>query len=237
MKIHRKFLLKILDICGINAFFGFLNRNKAIILWYHGVCDDSFRLLSGYDERHIQKSNFREQMSFLKRKGYVFYTMSELMDIFFNKKKIKKMVVLTFDDGYRNVVTNAYPIMKEFNAKGCFYLVSGLIDSDELLWTDFIESVVRNSKKRKFEFIFKEKKIFYTLEDKKSYENTIDDIKYKLRTLPDKLRIEQEKYQPRTGSFGGGSMFGNNNMFGERRQETKPVKNVSKRQPKKIVYY
>jgi len=193
MKIYRKFLLKILDIAGINAVFRFLNRNKAIILWYHGICDDSFKLLSGYDERHIQKSKFREQLNFLKQKGYVFYNMSELIDVFKSKKKIKKIAVLTFDDGFSNVVKNAYPVMKEFNSKGCFYLISSLIGRDELLWTDFIETVVRNSKKGKFEFIFKGDKIVYNLIDKESYENVMQDIKFKLRTLPDEERIEHIK--------------------------------------------
>ncbi len=193
MKIYRKFLLKILDIAGINAVFRFLNRNKAIILWYHGICDDSFKLLSGYDERHIQKSEFREQLNFLKQKGYVFYNMSELIDVFKSKKKIKKIAVLTFDDGFSNVVKNAYPVMKEFNSKGCFYLISSLIGRDELLWTDFIETVVRSSKKGKFEFIFKGNKIVYNLIDKESYENAMQDIKFKLRTLPDEERIEHIK--------------------------------------------
>jgi len=193
MKLYQKCLLKLIDICGVNILFRFLNRNNAIILWYHGICDDTFTLLSGYDERHIQKSNFRKQLIFLKKKGYNFLTMSELIDLLKSKKKIKKMVVLTFDDGYKNIVTNAYPIMKEFNAKGCFYLVSGLIDSNELLWTDYVETVIRNSGIGKFEFIFEGKKIYYTLEDKKSYEDTILDIKKKLRTLPDTERVNHLK--------------------------------------------
>jgi peptidoglycan/xylan/chitin deacetylase (PgdA/CDA1 family) len=186
-------MLKFIDICGINNLFRFFNRHKVIILWYHGICEDTFRLLSGYDERHIQKSKFREQLSFLKRRGYNFLNMSEFIDILHNKKRIYKMVVLTFDDGYRNVVTNAYPIMKEFNAKGCFYLISGLIDEGKLLWTDYIETIVRNFNRGKFTFIFKGEKIFYTLDDKKSYEATMLDIKNKLRTLPELERIEHLK--------------------------------------------
>ena len=193
MTKYRISVFKILEILGINALFRFLNRNKVLILWYHGICDDDFNLLSGYDERHIQKSRFREQLSYLKQKGYVFYTMSEMIDILQNKKKIKRICVLTFDDGYRNVVTNAYPIMREFNSKGCFYLVSSVIESNKLLWTDFVETVVRNSDNGNFEFNFKENKICYSLSDKESYEDAIQDIKNKLRILPDKERIKHLK--------------------------------------------
>jgi peptidoglycan/xylan/chitin deacetylase (PgdA/CDA1 family) len=83
--------------------------------------------------------------------------------------------------------------MNQFNAKGCFYLVSNLIGGNELLWTDYIETVVRNSKRGKFQFIFKGKEISYTLNTKKSYQNTMKDIKYKLRTISDRQRKEHIK--------------------------------------------
>jgi peptidoglycan/xylan/chitin deacetylase (PgdA/CDA1 family) len=119
--------------------------------------------------------------------------MSELIDCYKSNRKVGKIVVLTFDDGYRNIVTNAYPIMRELNAKGCYYLVSRLIGSEDLLWTDYIETIVRNSKKGKFEFFFKEEKLVYNLIDKKSYEKTMRDIKKKLRTIPNKDRINHLK--------------------------------------------
>jgi len=188
-----KFLQKIIDKLGINFMLRFLNKNKAIILWYHGVCDDNFQLLTGYDERHVPKSIFREQIRYLKRKGYVFSTISELIDIITKKKEIKKLVVLTFDDGFRNIIENAYPIMRELNAKGCFYLVSNLIGSNNLLWTDHVETIVRNSQKGDFKFIFKGEKINYSLDNKESYENTMSDIKNRLRSISNKERIEHLK--------------------------------------------
>jgi peptidoglycan/xylan/chitin deacetylase (PgdA/CDA1 family) len=194
MKTYLNFLiLLVLDKLGINAIFRFLNRNKVIILWYHGICDDNFELLKGYDERHIPKSLFSEQLNFLKQKGYVFVTLSDLIDIFSNKKQTKKIIIITFDDGFRNVVTNAYPIMKRFNAKGCFYLVSNLIGGNELLWTDYIETIIRNSKRGKFQFVFKGKTVSYDLNTKESYQHTMKDIKRKLRSISDRLRKEHIK--------------------------------------------
>ncbi|VVB59227.1 Polysaccharide deacetylase [uncultured archaeon] len=185
--------IKIFDIFGINSFFRQLNRKKCIILWYHGICEDSDNDLEDYDERHIQKSIFRQQLRFLKQKGYIFMTMSELIDTYKNKRKLGKIVVLTFDDGFRNIITHAYPIMKEFNAKGCVYLVSGLVGSGKLLWTDYIETMIKNSKKGKFEFIFKGEKLVYLMNDKKSYQNTMRDVKNKLKTLSNKERLNHLK--------------------------------------------
>lgn len=189
----KTFLLWFLDNTGINALCRMLNRNKAIILWYHGVCSEGFDLLKGYDERHIPKTVFRRQLSYLKRKGYIFTSMSELLDIVKKKKRTNKLVVLTFDDGFLNVIQNGYPIMKEFGAKGCFYVVTDLIGTDHLLWTDQVETIIRNQKRGNFQFIFNGEKVDYKLADKRSYEYAIDDIKAKLRMISDRERCEHLK--------------------------------------------
>ncbi len=185
----QKTLLFFLDILGVNALFRFLNRNKALILYFHGICNDDFKLLRGYDEeRHLPRSLFRDQVKYLKKKGYDFATMSKLVELLEKKQNIRKIVSLTFDDGFRNVVENAYPIMKDLNAKGCFYVVSDLIDAKKLLWTDHVETVLRNSKDGVFEFRFNGKPINYKLDSKASQINAIKDIKTRLRNISEKER-------------------------------------------------
>jgi len=182
--------LLLLDVLGLNALFRFLNRKKILILMYHGICDDGFTLLKGYDERHIPASLFRKHLDYLRRKGYSFVSMSELVEIIRGQNEAKKIVALTFDDGFRNVVENAYPLLKEFQAKGCYYLITDLIGTDRLVWTDYIETVVRNSPKGVFELTYKGDKIRYRLDTKASYESAMKDIKAKLRKLSDKDRNE-----------------------------------------------
>jgi len=189
----RQFILILLDFTGVNEIFRSVNSNKAIILWYHGICDDNFKMLKGYDERHIPKSLFRKQLLYLIGKGYQFVTMSELTLLLKEKKKLNKTIALTFDDGFRNVIDNAYPLMKELNAKGCIYLVSNLISEQSLLWTDLIETSVRINKSKKIEFMFKGEAIQYSLNSKESCESTIKNIKEKLRTIPDHERKDHLK--------------------------------------------
>lgn len=181
--------LWLLDIGGINALCRLVNRDKAIIIIYHGICDEGFNLLKGYDVKQLSKSYFRKQLEYLKRKGYVFCNMTELTDTIKNKGKICRFVVLTFDDGYNNVIDNAYPIMKEFGAKGCFYLVSTLIGQDHLLWTDHVEMVIRNHKGRNFIFNFLGKEFDYRLDDEESCHQAMKEIKAKLRSISDKERL------------------------------------------------
>ena len=187
--MFRIILLRVLNISGINALFRIRNRNKVAILIYHGICDDGYYVT----ENHLPKSVFRKQLSYLKSKGYVFINMSQLMSVLEKRGEINKFVVLTFDDGFRNVVHNAYPIMVEFGAKGCFYIVSDLIGTNHLLWGDYVETLIRNQKKEDFQFIFNGNRINYRIDTEQLRKNTIEDIKNKLKSISDKERYEHLK--------------------------------------------
>jgi peptidoglycan/xylan/chitin deacetylase (PgdA/CDA1 family) len=190
LKIILNLVYTLADITGLNAIFRFINRRKAVALWYHGVCDDGFKLLKGYDERHVPVSKFRRQLAYLKKKGFTFATVSEFYDIIREKKPINRLVILTFDDGFNNIVKNAYPVMAEFDAKGCFYLVSDLVNTDNLLWTDRVETAIRNRAEGEYIFSFNGKKLVYRLKSRRSRENAMREIKRQLRTLPDSRRRE-----------------------------------------------
>jgi peptidoglycan/xylan/chitin deacetylase (PgdA/CDA1 family) len=71
-----------------------------------------------------------EQIKTLKNAGYTFLKNDELADILDTKKEIpQKPVVLTFDDGYKDFYTNAYPILKKYNAKATNFVISGFINN------------------------------------------------------------------------------------------------------------
>ncbi len=204
MKTARKALniiYALIDILGINALFRYLNRDKAVVLWYHGVCDDDFKLLKGYDERHVPVSKFEKQLEYLKRKGYKFLTMSEFMDRIENGHDVGRCAVLTFDDGFKNIVRNAYPLMKKYDARGCFYLVSDLIGTENLLWTDLVETVLRENNERDFKIEIKGSQLRLSTGSKSAREKSMLTLKRKLRAIPN---VEREaEIQKLRGRFNG----------------------------------
>lgn len=190
--IKRKIFF-LFDLLKINDLFICLNKDKAVILCYHGISDDDFDVLKGYDERHISKSLFRKQMQYLKSKGYRFVTLTALMEKLKNHEPVGKCVVLTFDDGFQNVIDSAYPVMRELCLKGCVYVISAIPGTGELLWTDMVESVIRNSKPGDFIFQFRGEKVSYHLKSTSSYHDAMRDIKAKLRSISDREMKEHLK--------------------------------------------
>ncbi|MCG2700216.1 polysaccharide deacetylase family protein, partial [Candidatus Parcubacteria bacterium] len=71
------------------------------------------------------------QMKYLKNNNYNVIKLSDLIDILkYNNKIPKKIVVLTFDDGYNDNYTNVFPILKKYNFPATIFLITGLIGKE-----------------------------------------------------------------------------------------------------------
>jgi len=71
---------------------------------------------------------FEKQISYLANNGWHFFTMSELI---IQKDNLpNKSVAITFDDGYEDNYTNAFEILKKYNAKATIYLVVDRFDRE-----------------------------------------------------------------------------------------------------------
>ena len=63
----------------------------------------------------VSPAIFRRQMEFLKARGYRVIPLEDLVrDIQAGQPPAKKSVVLTFDDGYENNYTQAFPVLKAY---------------------------------------------------------------------------------------------------------------------------
>lgn len=103
------------------------------ILGYHGVVsDEQKKTIYTNDPYKMSVSEFDEQMSYLAKNGYHSLSMDELYRYVEDKnvQLPKKSVVITFDDGYENVLTNAYPILKKYNLQATTFLIGKKVTSN-----------------------------------------------------------------------------------------------------------
>jgi len=96
------------------------------ILMYHKVVKDESE--GGVHGTHVTIKQFDDHMKILKSEGYEVITFKDLENNKFKSRfnKGKKQIMITFDDGYEDNYTNAFPILKKYGFSAVIYLVSHL---------------------------------------------------------------------------------------------------------------
>jgi peptidoglycan/xylan/chitin deacetylase (PgdA/CDA1 family) len=78
---------------------------------------------------------FEQQMSYLARNGFVCLTLAEAVQYFQQGKQTPtKSFVLTFDDGYQDIYSTAYPILEKFDFTATVFMVAGQMGSRSNWW-------------------------------------------------------------------------------------------------------
>ncbi len=92
------------------------------ILFYHSV-DNSGSPLSTSIE------TFEKQMSYLKEKGYCTISLSNYINNIYQKyTQQKKIVLITFDDGFKSTYLHAFPVLKKHGFIATIFLTTDYIN-------------------------------------------------------------------------------------------------------------
>ena len=102
-----------------------LPHDRASILMYHSVADDPEHFNS------VSLQMFARQMEYLAAKHFDVIRLSELTDRLRERRALSRAVVLTFDDGYQNNFTAAFPILKRYQFPATVFVVTGRIGSKD----------------------------------------------------------------------------------------------------------
>lgn len=90
----------------------------------------------------ISPQKLEEQLTYLKNSGFTPISLDELYGIFNNQvTSPNKPIVLTFDDGYIDFYTTAYPILVKYNFKAVSFIPTGLIGTSYYMNWDQIKEI------------------------------------------------------------------------------------------------
>ena len=121
---------------GVCAYL-MLRADRAVpVLNYHQINDHAENALT------VHTQQFDKQMRYLAENGYHAITPNDLIDAWQNGTPLPdKPVVITFDDGYVDNYENAYPILKKYNLRGTFFVVTDFLGqySNYMTWEQVAE--------------------------------------------------------------------------------------------------
>lgn len=137
-KTLKVFLIVSVLFIALSGSFLFWASDKYVvpIMMYHNVSSsDQPRMNS------VTPENFAKQMAYLHKHGYRVVPFSELVNSITEKKTLpKKSVVITFDDGFEDNYTNAFPVLKEYHFPAIIFVVTDIVGkSGFLTWEQIKE--------------------------------------------------------------------------------------------------
>lgn len=108
-----------------------------IILMYHRVADipvDPWGLA-------VHPARFEEQIACLKRLRHVVH-LHELLQLKLSRASSDKpLAAVTFDDGYYDVYSNAWPVLQRHDCPMTLFITTGIIGTDREFWWDAVARV------------------------------------------------------------------------------------------------
>jgi len=121
------------------------------VLMYHEIYSENKkdRKFQRYSSCYITLDQFEEQMSYLSINNYKTLSSKALLRLVQKNKKyisdfLKKVVIITFDDGYIGNYTHAYPIMRKYNMNAIIFVIVNRIGTEGFMSWNQLQELRKN---------------------------------------------------------------------------------------------
>ena len=100
---------------------------KIPIISYHSINNENCPI-------SLSLKEFEKQLVFFKKNNFHSIHFNEI------KNTSSKKFIITFDDGYKDLITNALPLLKKYNFKATCLIISNLIGKRNI-WDEYKENI------------------------------------------------------------------------------------------------
>lgn len=140
----RRIALNMARYSGIAPLAAPFFSGRGAILMLHHVNREPLPAL-GINRHLTVTPEFLERvLADLKRAGHAFVSMDEAVEAL-KKGHCSRLVTITADDGYRDNITDALPVLEGHDVPLTIYVSPALIDRSIDLWWDVLEEIVMRS--------------------------------------------------------------------------------------------
>lgn len=126
---------------GLPRLMALRHAGQGGILSFHRVLPHSSQTFAS-QAVPVTPETFRSIVQTLADRGYRFLSMSGLADWLEDPDQPGKFVCLTFDDGFSDTYSQAFPICREFGVPMTVYLVPGFVRREFPVWVLGLEAVL-----------------------------------------------------------------------------------------------
>jgi peptidoglycan/xylan/chitin deacetylase (PgdA/CDA1 family) len=110
------------------------------VLMYHSISTIPGNSLG------VPVQQFTEEMEWLHSRNYHTLSLEEFYQALVNQAPVPdKPVLLTFDDGYVDNYTSAWPVLRQYGFRATFFIISNSIGNDNMNWDQLHELVLQGN--------------------------------------------------------------------------------------------
>lgn len=126
----------------ILLYYSFRNRQDSglLVLNYHRITDNP-----DYDDPlKVSKYTFEKQIQYLKE-NFKLISGDDLLEIIKKNETLQNNTCLiTFDDGWRDNYTNAYPVLKKYNVPAIIFISTDFVGTNNIFWHEQLQELLNN---------------------------------------------------------------------------------------------
>lgn len=129
MKNNLKVLLGLLaEVTFASKAFRFIQRKKLIVIYYHRVLKSEEFSDVKVKNIVVNIKSFEEQIKFISER-YNAVSEKDIISAVERRGKMPEFPIwITFDDGYKDNYTNAFPILKKYSIPATFFVTTGYVN-------------------------------------------------------------------------------------------------------------
>ena len=135
MQAVKHTFLKILRHAGVNSVARRMHARGILVLSYHGVVSHPQTTAEFPYSNTVHQDEFAYQLDVLRR---LFQPISaaDWIDALEGRGRLpERPALVTFDDGYRNNLINAAPVLERYGVPALISVCPAYIGADRLLWS------------------------------------------------------------------------------------------------------
>jgi peptidoglycan/xylan/chitin deacetylase (PgdA/CDA1 family) len=158
LELFREIVCHIIFYSGFGWLISKIKKKGGTILVYHSIGGKNI-----FPASVTPTKKFKKQLSYLNKK-YIIVKLEVIVKRIERGQKIpSNWVVITFDDGYKDIVFTAAQLLKNINAPFSVFITKNLVDNRQSLFVDELYNALMKTKENIIEINDHDKKMSYDI--------------------------------------------------------------------------
>lgn len=188
----RTLIWSLLHWSGALWLWRWYHRSDVTILMLHGVMDKVQS--SSWEPLRPQLSRraLDDALQILSR-YYQFVSLSDAVEMVAGRQPVRfYSLALTFDDGYRNNLTQALPVLQQYGVPATFFIVPGHIEQRTPFWFDRLDYALQHADVDGRQISIGNATICFQGKDRRQLKESYRALRQAAKAMPQDLEMQRE---------------------------------------------